>query len=136
MDELRIRAYHIAKHYTRLWTEAEGEAAQAFQLDGKLKKMQDAVVAEETRADMSGQLQSLLSDPTVAHLFKRGREAFYRALVERLLRDHSTGLPRCPRCNWLLPTERTKQCSECGYDWHRPNSDQPQSSPSVGQPNG
>jgi hypothetical protein len=136
VEELTIREYYLARHYDALWTNEEFQAAEAFLLDGKLKRLPDDAVVEGVKGDLAGSLRLRLSDPAVVELFRKGRKRFYRGLVERLLRDHSNELPRCPKCNWLLPTGRAQQCSECGYDWHMPNDERPQGSPAANQPGG
>jgi ribosomal protein L40E len=132
MKELGIGACYIARHYGRLWSTEEAQAAEAFALDGTLKEMQDDAESEKMRTGMADDLQLRLRDPRVAEQFQKGREGFYRDLVVRLLRDHPNELPICPRCNWLLPTGRAKQCSKCGHDWHQPSNELPWSPPSAG----
>lgn len=132
MEELKHRAYYIARRYDRFWTKEESEAAEALMANGKIRKMEGSVVAEDARTSLAEFLQSKLRDPLVSELFQKGRERFYRDLVERLLRDHFDELHRCPRCNWLLPSESAKQCFECGYDWHVSNVPQPQGRSPLG----
>lgn len=57
--------------------------------------------------------------PEVAALLAHGPQAFRRAVVERLLREHEAEvLNPCPRCGAMARTPRAKQCSRCFHDWH------------------
>jgi hypothetical protein len=76
--------------------------------------------AERTRQQVEQFLSEdqLLNAPEVLTLLEDGEVAFRRRMAERILRDHADmALNRCPKCEGLCRTPKSKQCFRCGHKW-------------------
>lgn len=113
-EEPRADDYYFANNRFQFWTKEEVAAENCFIGQGKIEKWKSGPEAE----GLAQYLQSLLHDPEVARLFRKGRQKFYADLVERIRREYAERLAKCPRCGRALRTETAKQCFDCGYDWH------------------
>jgi hypothetical protein len=61
-----------------------------------------------------------LDDPIVERQLRDGRDAFYRGVRDRLIRERSDDVfvNRCGRCNRIVASPLARQCLWCGHDWH------------------
>jgi hypothetical protein len=123
MDDL---ARYIINYYSNLMTRNEraahstviGEAKAKFAEDDALQRG----ISENIRKEMSEFIRKDLvsSDPRVLRLLKDGKEAFFLAVRDRILKEHSDKvfLNRCPRCSALARTPTAKQCPKCFFSRH------------------
>jgi hypothetical protein len=125
----KTAAYYFARSYFSLWTAAEANAQNAFFLEGKIERI--AKVDQPSAEEMQGHWELMVGDPGVAGLFQKGWQQFYDDLVTRICQEHADQLPKCRRCNAVLRTGKARQCFDCGYDWHTPHDDEPQSPPTA-----
>ena len=91
------------------------------------KKAYKSVLGEEkAESSDSPKMQSLLrsrmvsSEPQVLALLGNGREAFFEAVRDRILREHSDAvfLNHCSRCRALVRRPQSRQCPKCFFSWH------------------
>jgi hypothetical protein len=114
MDDL---TRYLVHYYSKLMTRYERAAHSTVIGEAKAKFAEDEgcpEVAEYIRKDL------VSSDPRVLRLLKDGNEAFFLAVRDRILKEHSDKvlLNRCPRCSALARTPTAKQCPRGFFPWH------------------
>lgn len=64
--------------------------------------------------------QLISSDPEVLVLLKDGYPKFRENTATRILQEYKEEIffNHCPKCHALAINPKTRQCSECGNDWH------------------
>lgn len=64
--------------------------------------------------------QLISSDPEVLVLLKDGYPKFRENTATRILQEHKETISfnHCPKCHLLMASVKTRQCRECGNDWH------------------
>ncbi|MCU1287375.1 MAG: hypothetical protein JWO13_3725 [Acidobacteriales bacterium] len=77
--------------------------------------------AAQSEARKSAVYARMLSnDPEVLHVASQGHDAFVERTAARILAECGSALAfnRCPNCDGLARTPRSRQCRFCGHDWH------------------
>jgi predicted DNA-binding protein YlxM (UPF0122 family) len=89
------------------------------------KKAVNAIIFENRR-DNSLEIQITFSEEVTAkeekeilELLKDGEDCFRKNLFEKLIETYSKEIyqNRCPNCQTLPRTAKSKQCSHCYYSW-------------------
>lgn len=114
-DEREVIEQTVYRYYRHLLTPREYQVALAFHAKAKAQAYQDPEREDRTRAIMG-----TLGDSEIDAIVTDGFLEFRRAVVDRILRDHGSGISfnRCPACQRIVRTPLAKQCMWCKHDWH------------------
>lgn len=104
---------YVVTYYMHLMTPAEREGWRTVMWRAKLRDANP----EQMKAMIAGKFVS--TDPAVIRLLKDGDQAFFRAVRDRILQEHSDEafINLCPRCGALARTPTAKQCPKCYHSW-------------------
>ena len=94
-----------------------------------LERLADrAVMAEQKASDSDERMAKILregwgsrDDPRVVEALKDGPEVFRGRVRKRVLAEHADQVivNRCPSCQRIVATPKSRQCLWCGEDWHQ-----------------
>ncbi|NBD13756.1 hypothetical protein [Corallococcus silvisoli] len=106
---------YVLRYYQHLATDVERKAYRASSIPHW-----DVVPAEGPLAHPLVRKWYGLDDPAVLAALEEGREALLRRMRDRVLKEHAdvVFIHRCPRCERIVETPRSRQCLWCGHDWH------------------
>lgn len=101
------RTRYIFDHYSHLMTPTEREAYLRVGIALKLGSV-----------TING--AALSENPEVVALTRDGRDAFHKAVAERIAREHADEVyfHHCPQCGGLCRTPKARQCFRCKHRWH------------------
>ena len=116
-DEDEAWTKYVLDHYAPLMTELEYRLIRVIATKEKADAIQSEVVAAKLRS-----LGRLQNDDDAAKALESGPRECRRNIRDRLMRDYPAKIEvnRCPKCDRVARTPRSRQCFWCGNDWHEP----------------
>jgi hypothetical protein len=113
-DDDREVTRFVWDFYSRFLTNFEGRVGNEAFAQAK------AAVGSQGIAEVIRRRHGLKGDPTVDAALANGVEAFRRRVCRRILEEHGADIAinRCPKCDCVVRTPKSRQCFWCGFDWH------------------
>ena len=111
-DEKKHLIKYILRYCRKFMTDEEQLTSDYFYFE-KFTKHPKTQFIKEGRG-----LTKKIEEAIEAILETKTKEQFYKEMVERIVKKHSSEFNRCPKCNEIARTDRAKQCISCSHDWH------------------
>ncbi|MHC4884953.1 MAG: hypothetical protein ACYTGH_07705 [Planctomycetota bacterium] len=113
-DAIELNAY-VFKNYSNFLTKEESEILQAIEANHKaesygMKKMKAYLKKHEAKGKKAAKSRSLAQE----------QKMFQTQVRNRVLEAHKDEvvINRCPECDNVVKTPRSKQCLWCNHSWH------------------